>query len=566
MSIHDTSAGISSWSVRLLLRRPIRHLVSVAAMSAVVLVMLTGVADAKQAQPAGITSIGCPSFPDLEGAVGDSPAGATLSITCTNPTTIEFSRTILIPHDLTIEASGSSAAVTFDGRKSKQLLQGNYGVDLGLDNLVLTKGRSCGNIPAGVAYIDYGDLTLSNDTLSNNSSCAAGGAISVVGGTTTISNCQFMGNISPDGAAVYVTGGGNLTISGSSFASNYRGGAVSSEGAGQLEVTSSTFSDNGNTHGQGGAINVEGSKGSKILNSIFSGNWTDEKANGGAIYLANSGTTVVAGSTFQRNHSGTGGAIYVASGISFTLRLGVFRGNSAGGSGLGGAIYSANSGLDSIVNGSFDSNWAGSGGAVYVASGSGFTLRRSTFYQNSTTKHGGGGAIDLEGVGPTVVRNTTFDQNHSRGDIGGAIRSEGGKAMNIRFDTFSSNTAPKGSGSAIGENGSNVIVRGSIFDSYGAARACLVNGGHITDKGYNLVEYAEACHLWKHTDVNAPNAGLLPLADNGSPVDTMGLAPASPAIGQVPQRFCTNVDERNLPRIKVGDRSCDIGAFERSNT
>ena len=94
------------------------------------------------------------------------------------------------------DASASPASVTFDGGSSVQLFTADSGINVELDGLRLTNGYAgCSGGSGGVIYMDGGDLTLTGDTVSGNTSCQPGGAISRLGDDNNLPVNSFIERI-----------------------------------------------------------------------------------------------------------------------------------------------------------------------------------------------------------------------------------------------------------------------------------------------------------------------------------------------------------------------------------
>lgn len=152
------------------------------------------------------------------------------------------------------------------------------------------------------AAVGIGDATLniSNSQFTHNtsSSSGSGGAITnFYGGTVSIDNSQFVGNIAQGSGGAFFSGGGaTITINHSEFDSNLAhdgsGGAIYSEGS--VTVKNSTFFNNKAPQSNGGAIYVPNDF-ADVDNSTFVGN----QASSGAAMFSEGG--IVSNSTFWNN-------------------------------------------------------------------------------------------------------------------------------------------------------------------------------------------------------------------------------------------------------------------------
>lgn len=188
-----------------------------------------------------------------------------------------------------------------------------YFVGLTIQNCKSTSTTGGGAVLAlgreGSAY-SFDNCAFLNNTATNGTSIASGGAILCAISSLSISNCLFYNNRSEtgDGGAVYVkfTSGsrgvlsGSVTISNSGFTSNSassefaRGGAilVFVDGAGgtfSTSVTENTFTSNSAPYGSMGAIGITGYVNNCPVNvnyNRFSSNTSSsELSDRGAVYI-----------------------------------------------------------------------------------------------------------------------------------------------------------------------------------------------------------------------------------------------------------------------------------------
>jgi len=295
----------------------------------------------------------------------------------------------------------------------------------------------------------------------------------LAGSSLTVSNSEFVGNVSSIGGALGAgTRGGTLTVSGSTFDGNHSildGGAIGNYAG--LNISGSTFKNNTAQY----AKNTETGKYDVATEDGI-------PVGGGAIALgAVSSTSIgsITDTTFQGNKSGrNGGAIGTRLGSDADNRAAkldieaTFIGNEAHEN--GGAIYNtfyANNGLDKgdgvTVSGTFTGNKAANGGAIYNDGaldqannhGGVMTVTGATFTNNSATVDGG--AIYNNGT-LTLNGNTEFSNNTS-GNGAGAIYNEGNLTLNgVRDgDNYSINLNNNTANGVY--SGSNKIGGGAIF-------------------------------------------------------------------------------------------------------
>jgi hypothetical protein len=176
---------------------------------------------------------------------------------------------------LTID--GQTADITVDGNNAvRSGFEVSSGAALTVNNLTIARGF---DPVSGGAIANFGELQITNSTLSGN-------------------NTDFSG-----------------------------GGVYNNPGA-ALEVSNSTLSENGNSNtGQGGGIDNFG--GLNVTNSTLSGN--EAATVGGGIFSAPSGTLTVSNSTFYGNSAAGGGAIRNAAGATPALLQNTIVANSTSG-------------------------------------------------------------------------------------------------------------------------------------------------------------------------------------------------------------------------------------------
>ncbi|MCZ6690952.1 MAG: hypothetical protein O7H41_15285 [Planctomycetota bacterium] len=187
------------------------------------------------------------------------------------------------------------------------------------------------------------DLTVTGCTFTTNgANCRRGGALYLVGGISTVTNCTFDQNLAlvtfgftGHGGAAYVAGA--CTFTNCVFVNNScasKGGAVN-VAACSVDFIDCTF--NGNSGGSGGAVLVEGCR----------SNFTD------CIFMANTAINSGGGLLYQVGNAGV-------------VKNCLFAGNTAGLNG-GGLYSNAGSGADTlrILSCTFSGNTAVSGGGIY---------------------------------------------------------------------------------------------------------------------------------------------------------------------------------------------------------
>ena len=113
-------------------------------LMAPVLVLSLAAGIIAQSPPAHAATIpGCPTTESaLQLLITGASAGDTIAFNCTSATTIAFSSAITITQNVSLDASGATGQVAFDGGGSFGLLVVNSGVTLSLTSLTLIGGSN----------------------------------------------------------------------------------------------------------------------------------------------------------------------------------------------------------------------------------------------------------------------------------------------------------------------------------------------------------------------------------------------------------------------------------------
>ena len=280
-----------------------------------------------------------------------------------------------------------------------------------------TIGADTQNDGGGAIYINGPDTHISASEFNNNvvEGSARGGAIYIMGERTIIEGSEFNASSANEGGIICIQGE-LAVIDSSTFAnssSNVNGGAIFIHGD-NATIRGSHFENvksyRNSGESRGGAIYVNGEN-TNILTSSFDA--CSAKTDGGAIYIADLGTTV-AYSNFTHSNANTGGAIFI-NGINTTISYCNIHNNSAKSAGAikvsGSDSYISNSNI------SYNTATSGSGGALDIG-GERASVLYSYFSFNKAT--GTGGAINWQGGhGNDSIIGTTFLNNSCTGQPGG---------------------------------------------------------------------------------------------------------------------------------------------------
>ncbi len=295
----------------------------------------------------------------------------------------------------------------------------------------IISGNSSNSGGGGLGLGSGDGLTVYDSLISQNSAKGGGGGINTDYGLATLSNCSLSGNSTGTSGGA-ISGGANLlncTLSGNSAGGN--GGALSTDGGG---LTDCTFIDNSAGEG-GGAIAFSGSNLMEITGCAFMGNTAAQS--GGA--LTTSGPLSLIDSTITGNTAPKGGGVFTRAGLT-TVSTGEYSTNeyvTPGALSFDGCILSGNSATDA-------------GGGIFNIGG--MTLTNSTISGNTALS--GGGIADMSQdssntASPYPSIGTLTDctvSGNSATSYGGGVLNQG--TLTLTDSTVSGNTAKEGGGIA----------------------------------------------------------------------------------------------------------------------
>ncbi len=258
-------------------------------------------------------------------------------------------------------------------------------------------------------------------------------------------------------------------------ANRHRGGGMYNDG-GSPTLNNVTFS--GNLASRGGGMYNANHCSPTLTNVTFSGNSVNH--HGGGMYNENYSSPALTDVTFSGNSAFRGGGMYNGNHSSPALTDVTFSSNSA--NRHGGGMYNGNYSSPALTDVTFSSNSANRhGGGMYNERGSP-TLTNVTFSANSALR--GGGMYDGNHSSP-ALNNVTFSAN-SAGRYGGGMYNTNysSPALNnvIIANSTSGGDCVNDSSSAIAAGSANNLIEDSTY-------ACgLTNGtnGNIIGQDPNL--------------------------------------------------------------------------------
>jgi CSLREA domain-containing protein len=360
----------------------------------------------------------------------------------------------------------------------------------------------------------------------------------------TVSSLTLTDGTGPDGGAVVVRSGADVTLDGvivQNSAAGVSGGGIHNSGTLTLI---------------GGSI-VRGN--TAPLQNIFN--------RGGGIH--NLGTLTLRGSVVgPENSVRDGGGIANDAGATLIVEAG---------SSVSGNTGTFGAGIDNIGNMTFtDSTLSGNtatsfAGGLLAAPRSTSTFLRSTIGPGNTAVFFAGG-ISSSAATVTLI-NSTVSGNTASGEpgfpgVGGGISNDA--TVSLVNSTVTDNTAAIGAGLFDSASSTINLLNTVVADNNGPD--CSEEFGNFNSQGNNL-DSDNTCFLDQGSDHPGGTANLGPLANNGGPTQTHALLTGSDAIDAGNNDVCADtdppvngIDQRGVARPQEGDgvapAVCDIGAYE----
>ncbi len=429
-------------------------------------------------------AIGDYDYTTIQTAINNAVNGDTILVadgTC--------SETIAINNkDLTITSVNGAAATILNAGDAGTAVTLTNGADTTFNGLTIRDGNN-GSYGGGF-HISNSSPVITNSIVTSNTAGRAGGVyVSTSGSTVTISDTTLSGNTSSfNGGAVYLESGASAVITNSTFHDNAVSGGngagvyMTSSADAALTVSGSTFTKNTATYGGAIYANTTGGNVSiTVADSTFTASDTTDAGTiaatrnsagnrGGIMYLTDGGGTfnlTITDSTLQYGNSTfEGGALYLANLDATTISGSTFANNTSGSAGA--LLYSNGAGnsitiTDSIIR---DNSTTANHGGFYMAGGT-ITLDRCTITGNTAASRGGGGTFSsVAATAGTTIQNTFVTGNKATGFEGGGFwidQNTNAHTVNITNSTFAGNSANAQGGGLHTTGAPAITVKNSIF-------------------------------------------------------------------------------------------------------
>ncbi|MFO1506583.1 MAG: choice-of-anchor Q domain-containing protein [Lysobacterales bacterium] len=299
---------------------------------------------------------------------------------------------------------------------------------------------------------------------------------------------------------------------------------------------------------------------STVSNSSFTA-YGNDIATGGGITISELGvivdSAVVSNQAIAAVEFGYGGTAYPTSGggiysdgdlliVNSTIAGNSVEVTNPGEDGVGGGLFVRGTltMIDSTVSGN---TVDGMGAGLYKASiAPGFDRGTTVSIQNSTiagnSAGGAGGALASQR--PVWLANSTIASNYS---------GAGGAVLFVHSGTY------PGSGRLELES---TIIGSNTTGPAATYAADLATDDVLTVTGAHSLVVAPAAGIVLPPDTLHDDPRLLPLDWNGGSVQTLALAPGSPAIDAGSNPLGLSTDERGAGYVRESGAAPDIGAFE----
>ncbi|MBT8202955.1 MAG: hypothetical protein KJO87_06595, partial [Acidimicrobiia bacterium] len=424
---------------------------------------------------------------------------------------------------------------------------------------------------AGIHHKSGGTLTLTGTTVTGNTAGTGGGNGGGIWNDATLNivDSFVTNNTALNGGGGIHNIGGVLTVSGTEISGNdaEHAGGVLNNGAGDLVVSTATFTNSvitmndatgndGEPAGGGGIYNFNFSTDTvkaelTLTDTVVSANTSAE---GGAGIRNGDGTATLTGATVSTNTStGDGGGIRTSG--TMTITDSTIEGNDASTSGGGIALDGDGSTL-SLTGTAVNNNSATvEGGGMSIAPNTSASVTQSSITRNDA---GAGGGVSNGGV--NSISNSTVSTNTATTQGAGILTSGN---LTVNHATIHANAAT-GEGGGIRVIGvPTVTLTGTILygNTGGSGDDC---SGPLDSGGYNLVGIVSApcVYTGDASDLPALSDPMLGPLTAGSP-EYHPLMAGSDAIDAGAADCGLAVDQNGVAR--PDGPACDVGAVEAAS-
>jgi autotransporter-associated beta strand protein len=442
------------------------------------------------------------------------------------------------------ESVSGNVPMTISGNSASNALIIDSGVTAAISSLTIANGVASGD---GGGIDNFGALTVSNGTFSNDSAAFGGAIDTETGGSLTVVSSAFSSDsATQNGGAIFSNG--PVSASASSFTSDTanNGGGIFAAGS-ALTLTNCTFNlDAANLNqgsgGNGGGVDV--SAGTAILtDDSFT---TNMAAFGGG--LSGFGAPVgVSDCTFNGNTASTsGGGIFNAA--TLDVNSSTIAGNTAGN---GGGIDSANSGTLAVSSSTITGNAAasGAGGGINVASGTASLLSTivvGNVVTNTSTANDLGGSLNFSESTNNLIGSPTGGLTASNGNQVNVSVANAGLGV-LENNGGQTNTIALNSGSLAIGAGSSTLT--SLTSSLSTTTAMTFTVADATFLGLGMI-----------ISINGEQMQIIALAGKTITVtravdETLAETQSSGSVLVVP------MDQRNYIRETFNGQT-DVGAYQ----
>lgn len=403
----------------------------------------------------------------------------------------------------------------------------------GRDTINVTEGFRFRGAPADIDITD--DLVING----NQNVLRANGArfFTVTNEATVRINALNLRGGAPasgESGGALLNDGGTLTLKDSAIRKSTVTGAGASGGAifndgGSLTLRNTVLTSNSATRAGGG---IEANGGTTVVNgSTLNRNTTgDGPGNGGGLHLSGAGVVKVVDSfVFNNTAAAEGGGLWNSGAGDFTVRNTEIIGNTAAGDeatqGGGGLFQDAGATgkltvRNSVVRNNKATGTAGSGGGILNDQGT-VEITGTRVTGNTSVRAGGG--IEAN-VGSTTVNRSTLSRNSTGNGPGngGAIHLTGAGDVKVQRSTVARNTATaEGGGLWNSATGTFLVNATTVSANTAGGAAADQGGGGIFNDGGTLTVRNSKVRNNTASGTSGSGGGIISLAGSLTVRDTV---------------------------------------------